>query len=153
MLDLLEFKRAGKSDKPTRWITDPIRSLVCSFLWPYFNRLLVEIEERANKKLVEEAIATQGHLSSRLASRIASVGKDVMATASRLGSLEKDVLATASRCSSVEKLLTEYQEKNLQLDDGTRVALPGSSLIFAAVEYGRFLLRHPDVVSQAILAG
>jgi FkbM family methyltransferase len=153
MLDLLEFKHAGKSDKPTSWITDRIRSLVCSFLWPYFNRLLMEIEERANKKLVDEAIATQAQLSSRLASRIASAEKDVMATASRLGSLEKEVMATASRCSSVEKLLTEYKEKNLQLDDGTRVALPGSSLIFAAVKYGRFLLRHPDVVSQAILAG
>ena len=153
MLDLVEFKRAGKSDKPTSWITDRIRSLVCSFLWPYFNRLLMEIEERANKKLVDEAIAMQAQVSAKLATRLGSVEKDVMATASRLGSLEREVMAAASRCSSVEQLVTEYQEKNLQLDDGTRVALPGSSLIFAAVKYGRFLLRHPDVVSQAILAG
>src|SRR6516162_5956485 len=102
MLDLAEFKRAGKSNKPTSWIADPIRSLVCSFLWPYFNRLLMEIEERANKKLVEEAIARQAQLSSKLATRLGSAEKDVMATASRLGSLEKDVMATASGCADVE---------------------------------------------------
>jgi len=148
MLDLLEFKRAGKSTKATSWITDPIRSLLCSFLWPYFNRLLMQIEERAQ----QETVAMQAQLSSRL--------EGVQKATSRLPSVEKDLMATASRLASVEKLLAEHEKlltenkgKNLQLDDGTRVALPGSSLVFAAVKHGRFLLRRPDVISQAIMDG
>jgi hypothetical protein len=48
MLDLHELIRAGKSKKARSWITDPIRSLQCHFLWPYFRRLLVAIEEQGS---------------------------------------------------------------------------------------------------------
>ena len=46
MLDLHELIRSGKSQKARSWITDPLRSLQCHFLWPYFRRLLIAIEEQ-----------------------------------------------------------------------------------------------------------
>jgi FkbM family methyltransferase len=207
MLELSDFKRAGKFEKATSWIVDPMRSLMCSFLWPYFKLLLAEIEQRTgNVRLFEEALARQAQEAlarqaqealarqaqealarqaqealarqAQMNLRLGSVQKDFAATATRLASVEKLLIehktflteykdktlqldnATAARLASVEKLLiehqtllTEYMDKTLQLDDGAKVAFPGSSLILAAVKHGRFLLRHPDLISQVIMDG
>ena len=149
MLELSEFKRAGRFDKATSWIVDPIRSLACSFLWPYFKRLLIEIDQSAANTRKEALAAQSEHALARQ-----------MEINSRVGGMQKDMAATAMRLASVEKLLietktffTEYTEKRLQLDDGFKVALPGSSLVLAAVKYGRFLLRQPDLISRAIIDG
>ena len=157
MLELSDFKRAGKFEKATSWIVDPMRSLMCSFLWPYFKLVLAEIEQRAgNVRLFEEALARQ---AEEALARQAEEARQAQMNL-RLASVQKDFAATAARLASVEKLLiehktflTEYRDKTLQLDNGAKVAFPGSSLILAAVKYGRFLLRHPDLVSQAILDG
>jgi outer membrane murein-binding lipoprotein Lpp len=81
MLDLYEFRRAGRSRKATSWITDPARFLLCSFLWPYFKRVLTEIEEQPQMnarqarlesrvddlhKACNAAVARQTHLESRV---------------------------------------------------------------------------------------
>jgi glycosyltransferase involved in cell wall biosynthesis len=44
MLDLHELIRAGRSKKAASWITDPFRSVICNFLWPYFRSLLITSE-------------------------------------------------------------------------------------------------------------
>src|SRR6516162_3732625 len=56
MLGLYEFRDAGKSRKATSWITDPARFLLCSLLWPYFKRVLTEIEEKT--QAIEEKTHT-----------------------------------------------------------------------------------------------
>jgi FkbM family methyltransferase len=48
-------------------------------------------------------------------------------------------------------LFAGYKEKNLYLEDGGKIFVQGTSLVIAAGKYGRFLLRQPDIISQAVM--
>ena len=182
MLGLYEFRDAGKSRKATSWITDPARFLLCSLLWPYFKRVLTDIEQKTHtieqktqaieqqsqaieqkthaisnmQRAQHEAMASQTRLESRI-DKVSIACDDGMARQSHLSArfeaVQKDMMAVASRLASVERLLIDYKEKNLQLQDGGKITIQGTSLIIAAGKYGRFLLRRPDLISEAILTG
>jgi FkbM family methyltransferase len=207
MLDIYEFRRAGRSKKITSWITDPLRFLACSFLWPYFNRLLKEIDKQSQLNAVAElqrelnsrGAELQRELNSRgaelqreLNARVAELQRELNARVAelqrqlnsqgaelqrqlesrvnvvkeieelvakhahlgaRVESVQKDAIATAMRLASLESLFISYREKNLQLEDGGKISIDGTSLVLAASKYGRFLLRCPDLISETILAG
>jgi FkbM family methyltransferase len=182
MLGLYEFKDAGKSRKATSWITDPARFLLCSLLWPYFKRVLTEVEEKMHtieekmhtieekmhtieekthtisemQRAQNEAVASQTRLESRI-DKLSIACEDGVARQSHLSArfegLQKDVMAVGARLASLERLLIEYKEKNLQLEDGGKISIQGTSLVIAACKYGRFLLRRPDLISEAIISG
>ena len=141
MLNLYEFRRAGKSRKFTSWIVDPIRFLICSFLWPYFKRVLTELEElrQMNTRYMD------------FASRVDEITGKQVHLGARFESLQKEIMAVTSRLGSIERLLAEYKEKNLYLEDGGKIFAQGTSLVIAAGKYGRFLLRRPDLISQAVM--
>ena len=130
MLNLDEFRRTGKSRKFTSWITDPVRFLVCSFLWPYFKRVLTELEELRQ--------TNTWHMD--LASRVDEVAGKQVHLGTRFEGLQKEIMAVTSRLGSIERLLAEYKEKNLYLEDGGKISVQGTSLVIAASKYGRFLL-------------
>src|SRR6266403_4086262 len=69
MLDLQELIRAGRSKKTTSWITDPFRSVLCNFLWPYFRTLLMTSENlhRELQDLHRELQERQDQLTGELA--------------------------------------------------------------------------------------
>jgi len=85
LLDLHELIRAGRSKKVTSWITDPVRSLLCRFLWPYFRHLLIanenlhkqlqdlrkELQERQDQSTDEFAKIIDAH--TELRSELAAV--------------------------------------------------------------------------------
>ena len=123
MLGLYEFRDAGKSRKATSWITDPARFLLCSLLWPYFKRVLTEIEEKTQaieekthtieekiqaisdmQRAQNEATASQTRLESRI-DKVSICCDDGMARQSHLSArfeaVQKDMMAVASRLASV----------------------------------------------------
>ena len=149
MIDICEFRRAGRSKKIRSWITDPLRSLACSFLWPYLNRLLIEIDKQSqlHRELDSRVAELQGHLNSvqrQLESRV-NVVKEIEALGAkhahlgaRVASVQKDAMATAMRLASLESVFISYREKNLQLEDGGKVSIDGTSLVLAASNTAAF---------------
>jgi FkbM family methyltransferase len=141
MLNLDEFRRTGKSRKFTSWISDPVRFLICSFLWPYFKRVLTELEELRQ--------TNTWHMD--LAGRVDEITGKQVHLGARFEGVQKEVMAVASRLGSIERLFAGYKEKNLYLEDGGKIFVQGTSLVIAAGKYGRFLLRQPDIISQAVM--
>lgn len=79
----------------------------------------------------------------------------------RVESLQQVLEREMPRLNQIESMISSAiqprdpldEDATFRLDEGSTLSITGTPFVFASSKYGRFLLRHPDLISDAIMRG